>query len=60
MGYKCREWLQSDKIWSGDLIQITIKSELLSQIRGSVVILRDRIYKELGNLIDLIRVIKLD
>ena len=42
-----------------DLPQITLKSELLSQIRGSAVVLRDRIHKELENLIDLIRVIKL-
>ena len=40
-----------------DLTQITLRSELLSQIRGSDVILRDRIHKELGNLINLIRVI---
>ena len=42
-----------------DITQITLKSELLSQIRGSDVVLRDRIHKELGNLINLIRVIKL-
>ena len=42
-----------------DLPQITIRSELLSQIRGSVVVLRDQIHRELGNLINLIRVIKL-
>ena len=42
-----------------DLTQITIRSELLSQIRGSVVVLRDRIHRELGNLINLIRLIKL-
>ena len=59
VGYKCGERLQSDKILSGNLTQITLKSELLSQIRGSVVVLRDQIHKELGNLIDLIRVIKL-
>ena len=42
-----------------DLTQITLRSELLSQIRGSVVVLRDRIHRELGNLINLIRLIKL-
>ena len=44
----------------GDITQITLRSELLSQIRGSVVVLRDRIHKELGNLINLIRLVKLD
>ena len=43
----------------GDLTQITISSELLSQIRGSIVVLRDQIHKELGNLINLIRIVKL-
>ena len=42
-----------------DLTQITLRSELFSQIRCSIVVLRDRIHKELGNLINLIRVIKL-
>ena len=42
-----------------DLTQITLRSELLSQIIGSVVVLRDRILRELGNLINLIRLIKL-
>ena len=42
-----------------DLTQITLRSELLSQIRGSVVVLRDRIHRELGNLINLIKLIKL-
>ena len=42
-----------------DLTQITLRSELLSQIRGSVVVLRDQIHRELGNLINLVRVIKL-
>ena len=42
-----------------DLTQITLRSELLSQIRGSVVVLRDRIHRELRNLINLTRVIKL-
>ena len=42
-----------------DLTQIILRSELLSQIRGSTVVLRDQIHKELGNLINLIRVIKL-
>ena len=42
-----------------DLTQITLRSELLSQIRGSVVVLRDRILRELGNLINLIKLIKL-
>ena len=32
---------------------------LLSQIRGLVVVLRDRIHKELGNLINLTRIVKL-
>ena len=42
-----------------DLTQITLRSKLLSQIRGSVVVLRDRIHRELENLINLIRLIKL-
>ena len=42
-----------------NITQITIRSELLSQIRGSVVVLRDQIHKELGNLINLIRLVKL-
>ena len=42
-----------------DITQITLRSELLSQIRGSNVVLRDRINKELGNLINLIRFVKL-
>ena len=43
----------------GDLTRIILNSELLSQIRGSTVVLRDQIHKELENLINLIRVIKL-
>ena len=43
-----------------DITQITLRSELLSQIRGSVVVLRDQIHRELGNLINLIRFVKLD
>jgi len=42
------------------LTQITLRSELLSQIRDLVVVLRDWIHKELGNLINLIKLIKLD
>ena len=42
-----------------DITQITIRSELLSQIRGSVVVLRDQIHKELGNLINQIKIVKL-
>ena len=34
-------------------------SELLSQIKGSVVVLRDRNLRELGNLINLIKLINL-
>ena len=33
-------------IKSDDLTQITLRSELLSQIRGSVVVLRDRIHRK--------------
>ena len=40
-----------------DITQITLRRELLSQIRGSVVVLRDRIHKELGNLINLIKLL---
>ena len=32
-----------------DFTQITLRSDLFSQIRGSIVILRDRIHKELGH-----------
>ena len=39
--------------------QIILRSELLSQIRGSFVVLRDQILRELGNLINLIKLIKL-
>ena len=35
-----------------DITQITLTSELLSQIRGLIVVLWDRIHKELGNQID--------
>ena len=42
-----------------DLTQITLRSELLSQIKGSDVVLRDQIHRELGNLINLIKLIKL-
>ena len=42
-----------------DITQITLRSELLSQLRGSVIVLRDRIHKVLGNLINLIRIDKL-
>ena len=42
-----------------DITQITIRSELLSQIGGSDVVLGDRIHKKLGNLINLIRFVKL-
>ena len=42
-----------------DLTHITLRSELLSQIRGSIVVLRDQIHKEVGNLINIIRLIKL-
>ena len=42
-----------------DLTQITPRSDLLSQIRGSVVVLRDQIHREIGNLINLIKLIKL-
>ena len=46
-------------IWEGiDLTQITLRSELLSQIKGSVVVLRDQIHKELWNLINLINLIR--
>ena len=41
------------------ITQITLKSELLSKIRGSVVVLKDQINRELGNLINLIKLIKL-
>ena len=41
------------------ITQITLRSELLSQIRGSIVVLRDQILKELGNLINIIIFIKL-
>ena len=43
-----------------DITQITLRNKLLSQIRGSVVVLRDQIHNELGNLINLIRLVKLD
>ena len=42
-----------------DITQITLRSELISLIRGSVVVLSDRIHRELGNLINLIRIVKL-
>ncbi|KAL0742185.1 hypothetical protein Bca4012_083698 [Brassica carinata] len=43
-----------------DNAQINPRETLLSQIRDSVVVLWDRIHKELGNQKDLIRMIKLD
>ena len=47
-------------IWEDiDLTQITLRSELFSKIKCSIVVLRDRIHKELENQINLIRVIKL-
>ena len=42
-----------------NLTQITLRSELLSQIKSSIVVLRDQILRELGNLINLIKLIKL-
>ena len=42
-----------------DITQITLMSELLSQISGPVVVLRDQIHIELENLINLIRLVKL-
>ena len=36
-----------------DITQITLRSDSLSQIRGSIVVFRDRIHKELGHTIDL-------
>ena len=41
-----------------DITQITLRSELLSQIKGSDVVLRDQIHEELRNLINLIRFVK--
>ena len=40
-----------------DTTQITLRGELLSQIRGSVAVLRDRIHKELGNLLNLVKLL---
>ena len=42
-----------------DITQIILRTELLSQIRSSVVVFMDRIHIELGNLINLIRLVKL-
>ena len=42
-----------------DITQITRRGELLSQITGSVVVLGDRIHRELENLINLIILVKL-
>ena len=36
-----------------DITEITIRSDLLSQIRGRVVVLKDRIHRELRHTIDL-------
>ena len=36
-----------------DITQITLRSDLLSQIRGSIVVLRDQIHMELEHTIDL-------
>ena len=38
---------------SCDITQINLRIDLLSQIRGQVVILRDRIHKELRNTLNL-------
>ena len=40
-----------------DTTQITLRSELLFQIKDSVAVLRDRIQKELGNLLNLVRLL---
>ena len=40
-----------------DTTQITLRSELLFQIRGSVAVLRDQIHKELGNLLNLVKLL---
>ena len=40
-----------------DTTQITLRSELLFQIRGSIVVLRDRIHKKLGNLLNLVKLL---
>ena len=42
-----------------DLTQTTLRIELLSQIRGSVGVLRDQIHRQIGNLINLIRFVNL-
>ena len=36
-----------------DTTQITLRSDLLSQIRSSIVVLRDRIHREIRHTIDL-------
>ena len=43
---------QKDKS-ANDITQIILRSDLLSRIRGSIVVLRDQIHKELGHTIDL-------
>ena len=40
-----------------DTTQIILTSELLSQIRGSIAVLRDQIHKELGNLLNLVNLL---
>ena len=52
--YSGIEFLQTLGRTPADTTQITLSSELLSQIRGSIVVLRDRIDKELGNLLNLV------
>ena len=42
---------------SSDTTQIALRSELLSQVRGSVAVIRDRIHKELENLLNLVRLL---
>ena len=55
----CEEQISQKLVWVRDITQITLRSDLLSQMRSSVVVLRDWIHKALGNLINIIRIVKL-
>ena len=50
----------SNAIWVDDITQIILKSEFNLSKRGSNALLRDRLHKELGNLINLMGFFKLD
>ena len=59
--FRNRHEMELNFILEVDITKITLKSDLLSQIRGRVVTLRDQIHRELRQTLDLNSyIIKLD